>query len=128
MKTELRALTGARGLAAWLVVLYHIRLSIAGLPQAALDILAKGYLAVDFFFLLSGFVIWLTWHERLRVQGVAGIGPFLRKRIARIWPLHVVVLAGAVALALVFVATGRADPVDYPFARLPLDILLLQNW
>ncbi len=128
MRTELRALTGARGIAAWLVVLYHIRLSIAGLPQAALVILAKGYLAVDFFFLLSGFVIWLTWHERLRAHGVAGIGPFLRKRIARIWPLHIVVLAGAVALALVFVETGRADPVDYPFARLPLDILLLQNW
>ncbi|MEG3083492.1 acyltransferase [Sphingomonas sp. PB2P12] len=128
MRTELRALTGARGLAAWFVVLYHIRLSIAGLPQAALDILAKGYLAVDFFFLLSGFVIWLTWHERLRAQGIAGIGPFLRKRIARIWPLHIVVLAGAVALALVFVATGRADPVDYPFGQLPLNILLVQNW
>ncbi len=128
MKTELRALTGVRGLAAWFVVLYHIRLSIAGLPQAALGVLAKGYLAVDFFFLLSGFVIWLTWHERLRTQGIAGTSPFLRKRIARIWPLHIVVLAGAVALALVFVATGRANPVGYPFGQLPLNILLLQNW
>ncbi|MGU3390302.1 acyltransferase family protein [Sphingomonas sp. M1A8_2b] len=128
MRAELRALTGARGIAAWFVVLYHIRLSIAGLPPAVLGVLAKGYLAVDFFFLLSGFVIWLTWHERLRAQGVAGIAPFLRKRIARIWPLHIVVLTGAVALALVFVATGRGDPVHYPFAQLPLHLLLVQNW
>ena len=52
---ELRALTSVRGLAAWLVVLFHIRGSMAGLPAAAKAVLAKGYLAVDFFFLLSGF-------------------------------------------------------------------------
>ncbi|MFA6608003.1 MAG: acyltransferase, partial [Sphingomonas sp.] len=65
IRHELRALTGARGIAAWLVVLYHIRLSVAGLPQGVVAVLAKGYLAVDFFFLLSGFVIWLSWGERL---------------------------------------------------------------
>ena len=122
--TELRALTSVRGLAAWFVVLYHIRLSIAGLPVAVRDVFAKGYLAVDFFFLLSGFVIWLTWHER--VGGNVAI--FLRKRVARIWPLHLVVLAGAVALALMLKATGRGAPGDFPFAELPLHVLLIQNW
>jgi peptidoglycan/LPS O-acetylase OafA/YrhL len=122
--TELRALTSVRGLAAWFVVFYHIRLSIAGLPVVVRDVFAKGYLAVDFFFLLSGFVIWLTWHDRVR--GNAGV--FLRKRIARIWPLHLVVLAGAVALALVLKATGRGNPGGYPFAQLPLHIVLIQNW
>jgi len=121
--TELRALTSVRGLAAWFVVLYHIRLSIAGLPEGVRAIFAKGYLAVDFFFLLSGFVIWLTWHERVG----GNVAAFLRKRIARIWPLHVVVLAGAVALALLLKATGRADP-NYPFAELPLHVVLVQNW
>ena len=51
--SELRALTSARGIAAWLVVLYHIRASIAGLPHGVEAVFAKGYLAVDFFFLLS---------------------------------------------------------------------------
>ena len=123
--SELRALTGARGLAAWLVVLYHIRGGIAGLPPAAERILSKGYLAVDFFFLLSGFVIWLTWHDRLRTPGA--IPGFLRKRIARIWPLHAVMLAAAVALATLLRATGRHDPA-FPFAQLPLHLLLVQNW
>ncbi|MES3152169.1 acyltransferase family protein [Sphingomonas faeni] len=124
---ELRALTGVRGLAAWFVVLYHLRLSIGGLPSVLQAILAKGYLAVDFFFLLSGFVIWLTWNARIRVGGIASVSRFLQKRIARIWPLHLVVLGGAVALALVLRATGRSDP-QFVFPELPLHILLLQNW
>ena len=39
---ELRALTGVRGIAAWFVVFYHIRLSIAGLPTGVRDVFAKG--------------------------------------------------------------------------------------
>ncbi len=125
--TELRALTSARGIAAWIVVFYHIRGSIAGLPDAVGAVLAKGYLAVDFFFLLSGFVIWLTWHDRLRDSGIAGIPHFLQKRIARIWPLHLAMLGATAALAIVLAATGRPDPA-YPFAELPVHILLVQNW
>lgn len=125
---ELRALTGARGVAAWFVVLFHIRLSIAGLPASLGRIFAKGYLAVDLFFLLSGFVIWLSWGERLHRERWRAVGPFLLKRIARIWPLHAVMLGATVTLALALAATGRADPVRFPFAALPLHVLLLQNW
>jgi len=125
---ELRALTSARGIAAWMVVLYHIRLSIAGLPQAWLHVFAKGYLAVDFFFLLSGFVIWLSWHERLREGGWGEVPRFWQKRVARIWPLHLAVLAGAVVLALLLTMSGRHDPAEFPFRELPLHIFLLQNW
>ncbi|WP_331711185.1 MULTISPECIES: acyltransferase family protein [Sphingomonas] len=125
---ELRALTSVRGLAAWLVVLFHIRGSMAGLPAAAKAVLAKGYLAVDFFFLLSGFVIWLTYAERLRAEGPGGVPRFLWRRIARIWPLHLVMLGGGVALALLLAATGRHDPARFPFDELPLHILLVQNW
>ena len=127
-RVELRALTSVRGIAAWAVVLYHIRLSVAGLPQGVVDVLAKGYLAVDFFFLLSGFVIWMTWGERLRDGGAAAVPAFLQKRIARIWPLHLVVLCGGVALALLLAATGRHDAREFPFAELPLHVLLIQNW
>ena len=69
---ELRALTGVRGVAAWFVVFYHIRQSLPWIPDALLDVIAKGYLAVDFFFLLSGFVIWLSWVDRLRGSGLGG--------------------------------------------------------
>ncbi|QIG81102.1 acyltransferase family protein [Stakelama tenebrarum] len=127
-KPELRALTSVRGIAALLVVFYHIRMSIAGLPQPLLEFFAKGYLAVDFFFLLSGFVIWLSYAQRLRDGGLAAIPTFLKRRVARIWPLHLFVLAGGVALALLLAATGRHDANEFPFAQLPLHIFLLQNW
>ncbi|NIJ20959.1 peptidoglycan/LPS O-acetylase OafA/YrhL [Sphingomonas naasensis] len=127
MKSELRALTSVRGIAAWLVVLYHVRLSIAGLPPAAEAVLAKGYLAVDFFFLLSGFVIWMSWSARVRGGGMAAIPEFLRRRVARIWPLHLFMLGVALALALALRATGRETP-QFPLAELPLHVALLQNW
>lgn len=124
---ELRALTGARGIAAWLVVLYHIRLSIAGLPAWLVPVLGKGYLAVDFFFLLSGFVIWLAWHERLREEGGAA-RRFWVKRIARVWPLHLVMLGLGIAVALALAATGRDAGGRFPAAELPLHLLLMQDW
>ncbi|WP_457310956.1 acyltransferase family protein [Sphingomonas sp. UYAg733] len=127
-KHELRALTSMRGIAAWFVVLYHIRLSIAGLPASWVGFFAKGYLAVDFFFLLSGFVIWLSWGEKFRDVGFAAMPGFLHKRIARIWPLHLFMLGCAVGLALLFTATGRLDEADYPLRELPLHIALVQNW
>ena len=127
MKTELRALTSVRGIAAWLVVLFHIRESIAGLPDAAEAVLAKGYLAVDFFFLLSGFVIWMRWSERLRSSGANRIPEFLQRRIARIWPLHLFMLAAGLCLALALRVTGRDTP-QFPLAELPLHAVLLQNW
>ncbi|WP_404334211.1 acyltransferase family protein [Sphingomonas sp. MMS12-HWE2-04] len=127
MTRELRALTSARGVAAWLVVLYHIRGSIAGLPDAALALFGKGYLAVDFFFLLSGFVIWLRYAEPMRRDGLRAVPSFLQRRVARIWPLHAFLLVGALALALLLRATGRAAE-QFPLAELPLHALLLQNW
>ncbi|AQR75783.1 acyltransferase [Sphingomonas sp. LM7] len=127
MKAELRALTAVRGIAAWLVVLFHIRLSLPALPAPAAAVIDKGYLAVDFFFLLSGFVIWLSWGERLRIGGLGAAPEFLKRRIARIWPLHLVVLGFGLALALVLLATGREAP-HFPLGELPLHALLIQNW
>lgn len=127
MKGELKALTSVRGIAAWLVVLFHIRKSIAGLPDPVLHLLGRGYLAVDFFFLLSGFVIWMTWHERIRAGGFAMIPGFLQRRVARVWPLHLVMLGFAAALALALQLTGRGSD-HFPWHELPLHLLLLQNW
>ncbi|HEX8412526.1 MAG TPA: acyltransferase, partial [Sphingomicrobium sp.] len=126
--SELRSLTSARGVAAWLVVFYHIRNSIAGLPTSALHFFDKGYLAVDFFFLLSGFVIWLSWGSRFQEQGLRIVPQFLKKRIARIWPLHAFVLGGAIVFVGALAVTGRSSPEAYPLGELPLHIMLMQNW
>lgn len=127
MKHELRALTSARGIAAWLVVLFHIRHAIQGLPQPVMAVFQKGYLAVDFFFLLSGFVIWLSYSERLRAGGLAAVPEFLKRRVARIWPLHLFMLGFAALMALAMLATGRQSDA-FPFAELPFHLALIQNW
>ncbi len=127
-RTELRALTGARGIAAWLVVFYHLRLSLPPLPETVAAMIGKGYLAVDFFFVLSGFVIALSSRQRIETRGWAAVPDFLKRRFARVWPLHAFVLTGGVALAAALWATGRHIPDDFPFAELPLHYLLIQNW
>jgi peptidoglycan/LPS O-acetylase OafA/YrhL len=126
-RADVPALTGIRGFAAWLVVLYHIRLSMgAALPPDATAVLAKGYLAVDLFFMLSGFVLWLNYSARIRRDGLATYPRFIARRVARIWPLHAAMLLAAVALALLLMALGR--PVDEAWEQIPLHILLVHNW
>lgn len=125
---QLDALTGIRGIAAWFVVLFHMRLSMkALLPPTAIAVLSQGYLAVDLFFMLSGFVMWLNYGARLQQGGLSEAPRFWWKRFARVWPLHAAVLAGLALFALVLLATGR-DASHYPFAELPLQLLLVQNW
>ena len=129
LRQDLRPLTSARGIAAWYVVLYHIRDSAAGrLPAGAGEVLAKGYLAVDFFFVLSGFVIWLNYGRVLRERRWGAVPRFLWRRVARIYPLHLLMLVAAVGFALACVATGRGVPAGFDWGTLPWHVLLLQNW
>ena len=125
--SELRGLTGARGVAAWWVVLYHLRLHVAA-PGWAEAAMARGYLAVDFFFLLSGFVIWLVHAEQVAAQGWRAVPGFWWRRVARIWPLHLLMLGVAVVLAVALQATGRGDPARFGWSALPAHLLLLQIW
>lgn len=126
-RPQLDGLTAARGIAAWLVVLYHIRASTPWLPDWAMAFAHKGYLAVDFFFILSGFVIWLSASDEFAARGIAATPAFLRRRLARIYPLYAVMLALTVGFVLLLEATGRSA-AGYPWAELPLHILMLQNW
>ena len=125
---RLDALTGIRGIAAWLVVFYHIRHSMQLLvPQEIIGWFAKGYLAVDLFFVLSGFVLWFNYGERLQGGGRGQVGAFLWRRFARVWPLHAFILSLFVLFAALLVFVGRGS-ANYPFAELPLHFLLIQNW
>ena len=61
-----------------------------------------GYLAVDLFFVLSGFILSYTHLSSFQRNGIRAFGDFLLRRVARIVPLNVVVLlllvtAGAIS-------------------------------
>lgn len=127
MKGELRSLTAARGIAAWLVVFYHIRSGASWAPAWLMEFAHKGYLAVDFFFLLSGFVIYLSAHRALLRDGTTAIGPFLARRFARIYPLYGFMLALTLLFVLAVEWTG-GNANGYPWRELPLHIAMIQNW
>src|SRR5215469_7884291 len=92
-RDNIRALTSIRGMAAWWVVLYHFREYIPGIAGTVwIRVMAHGYLAVDLFFVLSGFVIGLNYASYFQVLRLNHICKFLWLRLARIYPLHFIML------------------------------------
>lgn len=103
-RTDIRSLTGIRGIAALWVVIYH--LTIWGghrLSGPAGNVLSSGYLAVDLFFILSGFVISLSYGGFFeRDTSAPAFLSFMLRRIARIYPLYLLILVAAYALPGLF--------------------------
>jgi len=112
------ALDGLRGFAAVAVVSYHLR---TWTPAA----FSAGYLAVDLFFVLSGFVIAAAYEPRLR-SGEMGVTTFLRVRLIRLWPLYLLGVGLAMLTPLVSLVTkGGVLPVYAPsWAALPFEALM----
>ena len=101
-RPALPALTGVRAVAALWVVLFHYREDLLALAPslAPLDTFMRaGYLGVDLFFPLSGFVLAYTYADRLRSSSWRGCADFVRNRFARVWPVHVLTLNLDLAVA-----------------------------
>lgn len=112
---EIVPLTGLRGLAALWVLCFHALIFFRGVPGGAPDVLEwlarAGYLGVDVFFVLSGFVLAYNYAAaRLHTSPRACAG-FLWKRLARIYPVHLA------ALALLCVAVLALIACDIPYYR-----------
>lgn len=121
---DIRSLTGVRGIAALAVVFYHYFYALtASVP--GLQAFAHGYMAVDLFFVLSGFVMGLTYARRFtgRVP-LRTYSLFLARRLGRIYPLYVIstiVVTGMVLLNLI-----PATP--HSAATIASNIMLIQAW
>lgn len=89
------ALDGWRGVCAVLVAMFHCRTSgyLDGLA-----LVRHSYLFVDFFFVLSGFVVSHAYLHRLETR--AQVCDMVWRRLARLWPLHVAMLAMFIGLEL----------------------------
>lgn len=107
------ALDGWRGVCALLVALLHF----PGFGYFyEIDFVRRSGLFVDFFFVLSGFVI--SFNYRGQIGGVGDIRGFMLKRFARLWPLHVAVLFFLILLEIVKLALSGWYGVsaEAPFA------------
>ena len=117
-KPHYELLDGLRGVAALLVVFYHI---FEGLSFAAggtvITVINHGYLAVDFFFILSGFVISYAydnrWGKSLTTRN------FFKRRLIR---LHPMIVMGAVVGLIAFLIQGG---VKWDGTHVPVTMAIL---
>ncbi|MBP2340121.1 peptidoglycan/LPS O-acetylase OafA/YrhL [Saccharothrix coeruleofusca] len=131
---HIKQLTGIRALAALWVLLFHFRpelIEAFGFLYPLIPLMNVGYLGVDLFFVLSGFILTFTHLDRM----VVGWGPrkivaFLWLRISRIWPVMMVMLL-AWGLYLAFLATWTNDG-GFHYALQPgrflAHVFLVQAW
>lgn len=94
-KPHYEILDGLRGVAALLVVLFHV-FEIHSHGDHSKQIINHGYLAVDFFFLLSGFVLGYAYDDR---WGKMTLKDFFKRRIIRLQPM---IIIGSIIGALLF--------------------------
>ncbi|HEX8471581.1 MAG TPA: acyltransferase, partial [Brevundimonas sp.] len=121
------ALDSLRGVCAILVLMFHM-------PVAShwrdWPLIQHGYLFVDYFFVLSGFVIAHAYAQRLKTRRDAG--RFMVRRLGRVWPLHVLMLVCFIGLELVRLWThfDLAPPFtrDRSIDTIFTNLLLIQAW
>jgi len=125
-QAHLKPLTSLRFFAAYWVVFYHYWPAL--LAAFTPGLVAKGYLGVELFFVLSGFIlchVYLAGFEAGRFR----YAEFIWARLARIYPMHLATMAGIAVMGALALASGlRIDPNVLSLAALPANLALVQAW
>ena len=115
-KRHFTALDGLRGVAALVVVIFHFMEMVIG--NYSKLFIGHGWLAVDFFFCLSGFVIGYAYDDRV---GAMGFWKFFKVRLIRLHPL--VVIGSVLGLITLYVDPFRVGDLGYSTGRVALMFL-----
>ena len=115
-KSHYEILDGLRGIAAILVVTFHVFETYNGGSRFT-QMINHGYMAVDFFFLLSGFVVAYAYDDR---WGKMTTWNFFKRRLIRLQPM---VIMGSIIGGLFFYF--QACPMFSPIAQTPVWQMLL---
>ena len=124
-----RSLQACRGVAALLVVLYHLGIAIAapqyfGIAGFAYP-LSFGHIGVDFFFVLSGFIItYVHWQD---ISHPRALPRYLKRRFVRIYPIYWIIFLAVLLGALLLPASRAAVPHDLGFILKGLG-LIPEDW
>jgi peptidoglycan/LPS O-acetylase OafA/YrhL len=119
-------LTPLRGIAAIWVVVFHFSEIVAKfVDPGTTAVITKGYLMVDLFFVMSGFIISHVYEQSFQnnIQSTP-FRQYIVARFARVYPLHLFTLLLLVILAAF---SGAWNPVQDP-AAIPTQILLLHSF
>ena len=115
-KPHYALLDGLRGVAALLVVWYHIFEGYAFAGGIIVEVVNHGYLAVDFFFILSGFVISYAYDDRIGKKFT--FNGLLKRRLIR---LHPMVIMGALIGTVAYCIQGR---MQWNGTQVPFHIII----
>lgn len=123
---HIKPLTALRFFAAFWVVMFHYwpNLDVGFTPAVA----TKGYLGVEAFFVLSGFILCHVYLSGFG-EGRFRYGDFLWNRLARVYPLHLATLVGVGLMAGAATVAGMAiDANILAWKALPANLLLVHAW
>lgn len=98
MKNEIKSLTGLRGIVALWVTFFHLCHFKTDLIQT---VVKKGYVAVDIFFVLSAFLLAISYADKFKSLNFNGVQSFYKKRVNRIYPAYF--------LSVIFIAVFLID-------------------
>jgi len=104
-KNHYEILDGLRGVASIMVVAFHVLESYTG-GNRFVQIINHGYLAVDFFFLLSGFVVAYAYDDR---WGKMTLWDFCKRRLIRLQPM--IIMGSIIGAALFYLQTSGIFPL-----------------
>jgi peptidoglycan/LPS O-acetylase OafA/YrhL len=127
----LPSLTGVRGVAAWWVVIYHFHgmIPLSGW-EFAHTLIDRGDLAVDLFFVLSGFIISMNYLGQFDTFSWRIYLRFLALRLGRIYPLHLFMMLVFLLnpLAILLMSQMHEPGERYNAAYFGMSLLLIQDW
>lgn len=129
-KPHYALLDGLRGAAALMVVWYHVFEGYAFAEETAIDVFNHGHLGVDFFFMLSGFVISYAYDGRWQAgsKNRLTLGSFFKRRLIR---LHPMLIMGAIIGLITFLIQGGVKwdgsptPLSWTIVALVLTMLFI---
>lgn len=119
-------LDALRFMAAFCMVLYHYSFEAPVELAKVHPIWGRGYLATDFFLIVSGYVLGRIYGERVSSASMSNLG-FFQRRATRVAPAHLIVLTSLVAFVLLCGALGFAPAhMEYfDWSQLPAEVLLV---
>jgi peptidoglycan/LPS O-acetylase OafA/YrhL len=126
MQTQLTGLTSLRFIAALMVVFHHVMdFSLSPIHP---EIIQRGGLAVDLFFVLSGYILTHVYGDAFR-NDLSAAYAFLSARLARLYPVHLFVLTVFAALVIASALTGHQINTErYSVSGLLSHLALVDAW
>ena len=124
--TDIRSLTSLRFIACLMVILFHFY-QIHPNPGPIIRLFSGGYLWVDFFFILSGFILSHAYADDLGQQKISARFYYL-KRLGRIYPVHLFTLLVFAGIPLLIPALDILEHKENGTRTFAHNIFLLHAW